>query len=36
VASQRCLFMPTRTDEVASIGSVEVSTPCAHPQVVRR
>jgi hypothetical protein len=36
VASQRRLFAPARTDEVASVGSVEVSTPCAHPQVVRR
>jgi hypothetical protein len=30
------LFTSTRTDEVASIGSVEVSTSCAHPQEVRQ
>jgi hypothetical protein len=36
VASQRRLFAPARTDEVASIGSIEVLTSCAHPQVVRR
>jgi hypothetical protein len=36
VASQRRLLAPTRTDEVVSVGSVMVSTPCAHPQVVRR
>jgi hypothetical protein len=36
VASQRRLFTSARTDEVASVGSDEVSTPRAHPQVVRR
>jgi hypothetical protein len=36
VASQRRLFASARTDEVASVGSDEVSSPCAHPQVVRR
>jgi hypothetical protein len=30
------LFASARTDEVASVGSVEVSTPCAHPQEVRQ
>jgi hypothetical protein len=36
VASQRRLFASAHTDEVVSVGSDEVSTPCAHPQVVRR
>jgi hypothetical protein len=30
------LFAFARTDEVASVGSVKVSTLCAHPQEVRQ
>jgi hypothetical protein len=30
------LFAFARTDEVASVGSVEISTPCAHPQEVHQ